>query len=136
VLCAGAIPAATLARSPMKLASLMLVAVLALGDGPAKDCVVLTAGSKVEGRVVYQDPKLVVVRVGTKDREIAMKDVAKITSRAAMHREAMEHWLKLDSKKTALPHSQRSVHHDGVCIVVRSRYEKITHVSVHSAGCE
>jgi hypothetical protein len=84
---------------PMKLAPLMLVAMLALGDEPAKDVVVLTAGSKVEGRVVYQDPKLVVVRIGTKEREIEMKDVAKVVSRAAMHHEAMEHWLKLDPKK-------------------------------------
>ena len=83
----------------MKLAPLLLAATLALGDDPAPDVVVLSAGSKVEGRVVYQDPKLVVVRVGTKEREIPMKDVAKVTSRAATHREAMEHWLKLDPKK-------------------------------------
>jgi hypothetical protein len=49
---------------------------------PAPDEVVLEAGRKLEGRVVYEDEQRIILRVGTRDREIEKQKVASV--RAAL----------------------------------------------------
>jgi len=74
---------------------LVLLALLTLGSSNDKrvaDVVELKDGTKVEGRVVYEDPSLVVVRSAARDREIAMKDVALVHSRIAELRAVLDRW--------------------------------------------
>lgn len=61
----------------------------------ALDRVVLKEGSPIEGRVVFEDADRVVVRIGSKDREIARGDVTEIRSRARDAREVALSWEKL-----------------------------------------
>lgn len=69
-----------------------LLAVLALiapgsGDRPL-DRVVLKDGTKLEGRVVLDAQNRVVIRIGTRDREIDRGDVRSVDSRLASWHEA------------------------------------------------
>ena len=78
------------------LASLSVLILGALaGDARPLDRVDLADGTKIEGRVVFEDAKTVVVRVGTREREVERSDVKKVVSRAASQREAIERWLAL-----------------------------------------
>lgn len=61
--------------------------------GAAGDRVELRDGTKVSGRVVYEDAARVVVRVGSRDRVIARKDVESCESQLAMHRDFLERWI-------------------------------------------
>lgn len=71
----------------------ILTAVLFLGAarGPV-DLVELKNGQKVEGRVVFEDGAGVVIRVGSREREIDTKDIAKVDSRLAAHRQFLARW--------------------------------------------
>lgn len=62
------------------------------GDGRKPDQVELVNGTKLDGIVVYQDPVTVILRSGSRDREIAMKEVAAVRSRAGNLRTALERW--------------------------------------------
>jgi hypothetical protein len=79
----------------MQLAALLLATFLSFSGDEPKDVVALNAGQKVEGRVVYQDDQVVVLRVGSRDREFARKEVASVVSRAATHGTAIDRWLAL-----------------------------------------
>jgi hypothetical protein len=48
--------------------------------GEEQDVVVLENGKELEGRVVYDDGKLLILRQGTRDSEIAMADVQRVDS--------------------------------------------------------
>lgn len=79
-----------------------LLAVLALalpgsGDRPL-DRVVLNDGTKLEGRVVLEADKLVVLRIGTRDREIDRAEIRSIESRLASWHEAFDRWRLLDEE--------------------------------------
>ena len=71
-----------------------LLALSGANDKRVPDVVELKDGTKIEGRVVYEDPSLVVVRSAARDREIAMKDVAVVRSRAADLRGVLDRWDK------------------------------------------
>lgn len=64
----------------------------ASGD-PAGDRVELKDGTKVAGRVVYEDDARIVVRAGSRDRELERKNVAVCESRLGFHREFLERWI-------------------------------------------
>lgn len=76
--------------SPLVLALLLLA-----GSPRVPDQVELADGTKLEGRIVFEDEELLVVRVGTRDREIEKQKVVRSTSRAVAHREAIETWIGL-----------------------------------------
>jgi hypothetical protein len=71
---------------------LLALAAFAAGGKRTPDVVELKDGNKVEGRVVYEDPTLVVVRSGARDREIALKDVTLVRSRAGDLRLLLDRW--------------------------------------------
>ncbi len=77
------------------LALLSVALVLATGDQRLPDRVELRDGTLVQGRVVFEDAKSIVVRVGTHDREIAHKDVKSTYYRADNQRGAIERWVEL-----------------------------------------
>lgn len=70
---------------------------VALVAAPAQglDRVTLKDGKVIEGRVLFEGPDRVVVRVGTKDREIPPADVAQVRSLARDAREVALSWEKL-----------------------------------------
>ncbi len=55
---------------------------LALGAiaGDERDFVLLESGKRLEGRVVYEDRQLLILRQGTRDTEIVMDDVQRVDS--------------------------------------------------------
>jgi tetratricopeptide (TPR) repeat protein len=71
---------------------------LSFVDGRAGDYVELRNGGKLTGRVVYEDETRVVLREGSKLREIDRADVKSVVSRAANAREALGRWLELKPK--------------------------------------
>ncbi len=71
---------------------------LALGDGRSGDYVELRNGSRLAGRVVYEDETRVMLREGSRLREIDRRDVKSVVSRAANAREALGRWLDLKPK--------------------------------------
>jgi hypothetical protein len=73
---------------------LVLLALAGAGDKRTPDVVELKDGTKVEGRVVYEDSAIVVVRSAARDREIAMKEVSTVRSRAADLRAILDRWNK------------------------------------------
>lgn len=76
-----------------------LAATLALcawiGDPRPPDVVELVGGRKLEGRVVYQDAEKLVLRVGSNDKDLAMKEVASVRSRAADLADVVKKWRAL-----------------------------------------
>jgi hypothetical protein len=72
-----------------------LILAVAASDVRALDRVTLKDGKTIEGRVVFEGPDRIVVRVGTKDREIPTADVAEVRSRARDAREVVLSWEKL-----------------------------------------
>ncbi len=81
------------------LGCLLSFAVLA-SDARALDRVTLKDGKTVDGRVVFEGPDRIVVRVGTKDRDIAIADVVEIHSRARDDRDVVQRWEKLAPEDT------------------------------------
>lgn len=77
------------------LALFLTLAALAGGEARLADRVELEGGSVLEGRIVYEDDKQVVLRVGTKDREIDRKTVKNTYSRAENQFEALGRWIAL-----------------------------------------
>lgn len=77
---------------------LVLALVLFGGASRVPDKVELADGTRLEGRVVFEDEELLIVRTGTRDREIEKHKVVRSTSRAAVHREAIEAWTELAPK--------------------------------------
>lgn len=59
----------------------------------ALDRVELRDGTKVAGRVVYDDGERIVVRVGSRDRAFDRKNVVRCESQLAMHREFLDRWI-------------------------------------------
>lgn len=72
------------------------------GDGRSADQVELKNGTKLGGRVVYEDETKVVLRDGSRFREFERQEVKLVVSRAANAREALGRWLDL---KPADPHA-------------------------------
>ena len=62
----------------------------------AQDVVVLQDGARVEGRVVFESQDKVVVRKGTKDREIERAKVKSVESILRSLREALKKWDELE----------------------------------------
>ena len=57
-----------------------LLAACLLGAGASlQDTVELESGKTLEGRVVYEDDQVLVLRRGSRDREIDMADVVRLT---------------------------------------------------------
>lgn len=76
----------------------MLVLLLALaagGDARPLDNLELEGGSKLSGRVVFEDQDEVVLRVGTNERSIPRKKIAKFESRFARLRALHQEWRAL-----------------------------------------
>jgi len=65
------------------------------------DVVVLVDGTRVEGRVVFEDEDKIVVRVGTRDREIERAKVAEVQSMARSLREVLERWAAIGENDAA-----------------------------------
>lgn len=65
-------------------------------EGIDSDRVVLNSGKKLVGHVVYEDEERLILRRGTKDREIAKNDVDEIESRARAIRTLVEEMLQFD----------------------------------------
>lgn len=65
---------------------------LVLGEVRGGDYVELRNGTKLAGRVVYEDESRVVLREGSKLREIERGEVKNVVSRASKSREAMRRW--------------------------------------------
>ena len=74
-----------------------LVFLIAFGSPPAfaLDTVVLKSGETITGRVLFEGPDRIVVRIGSKDREISPNDVKEVRSRARDAREVALSWEKL-----------------------------------------
>lgn len=70
------------------------------GDELPADRVELQNGSKLQGRVVYQDEAVLILRDGSKERTIPMKDVKLVVSRLGHQREAIERWLESKPEET------------------------------------
>ena len=73
----------------------LLLALAALGDGRPLDNLELEGGTKLSGRVVYEDSDEIVLRIGTNERSIPRKKVAKLESRFARLRELHTSWREL-----------------------------------------
>ena len=58
---------------------------------PVQDTVELTSGKKLEGRVVYEDDEVLVLRRGTRDREFDIEDVVAVDS----ERRNLDRFLRL-----------------------------------------
>src|SRR5688572_18821550 len=67
----------------------------ARGGARVPDRVELADGAKLEGRVVFEDAHSLVLRTGSREREIDKKDVKRSDSRAARQRKAIERWIAL-----------------------------------------
>lgn len=76
------------------LSSVLLLAPFA-SRGLALDRVTLKSGETIEGRVVFEGPDRIVVRIGSKDRDVAPKEIAEVRSRARDAREVALSWEKL-----------------------------------------
>ncbi len=76
---------------------LALLATLALGGGDTRplDTVELAGGTKLEGRVVFEDDAAIVLRVGTNERTIPRAKIVRYDSRAAHVRGLHERWRQL-----------------------------------------
>jgi len=67
----------------------------------AGDVVVLKDGKRLEGRVLYEGPGYVVLRVGTKDRELPLGTIAELRSLARTQRELVRRWQALGQQDVA-----------------------------------
>jgi hypothetical protein len=76
----------------MLLPLLAVLSIAAPGDKRVPDVVELKDGTKVEGRVVFEDDASVVVRIGARDREIAKKDTSLVRSRTGELRGVLDRW--------------------------------------------
>jgi Protein of unknown function (DUF1570) len=85
----------------MSVVLLSLFLFAAGGDKRVLDVVELKDGTRIDGRVVYEDPSTVVVRSAARDREIAMKDVSLVRSRATELRAVLDSWNKETPTDTA-----------------------------------
>lgn len=77
------------------LALLLPLATIAGGEARLPDRVEFTDGTVLEGRIVFEDDTQVVLRAGTKDREIEKAAVKNTYSRAENQREAITRWIAL-----------------------------------------
>jgi hypothetical protein len=68
----------------------------AQADGVQGDTVELLDGTKIEGRVVFESDAKVVVRVGSREREIERAKVASVESILRSLREALKRWDELE----------------------------------------
>lgn len=73
---------------------LCVCAVAAGRHAAAQDSVKLLDGREVEGRVVHESKERVVVRIQSKERELAAAQIAEIRSVARSLRQALELWRK------------------------------------------
>lgn len=96
------------------LGNLLLAAVSAVGDARQPDRVELADGTVVQGRVVCETESEVVVRVGTKERTIAVSELKSVYARLDNQREAIERWraLSVDDVDGALELGRFCQRHD------------------------
>src|SRR5689334_12406066 len=73
----------------------LLLALAAAGDGRPLDNLELEGGAKLSGRVVFEDQDEVVLRVGSNERSIPRKKIARFESRFARLRELHTSWREL-----------------------------------------
>lgn len=73
----------------------LLLALAAGGDGRPLDTVELQGGSKLQGRVVFEDTDEIVLRVGTNERAIPRPKIVRFDSRFAQLREVHKRWREL-----------------------------------------
>jgi Protein of unknown function (DUF1570) len=73
----------------------LLLALAVAGDSRPLDTVELEGGSKLQGRVVFEDQEEIVLRVGTNERTILRKKVVRVDSRCAELRGIRQRWRGL-----------------------------------------
>jgi hypothetical protein len=84
-----------MARFRARLCALVIATAPAWAAAVPADVVTLKSGAKVEGRVVFESDEKVVVRSGSRDREIERGDVAEVESVARSLKRALETWDSL-----------------------------------------
>jgi hypothetical protein len=80
---------------------LALALLAASGDGRPLDTVELEGGSKLQGRVVFEDQDEIVLRVGTNERSLQRKKVVRFDSRFAELRALHQRWRELEESDLA-----------------------------------
>src|SRR6185436_7242146 len=79
----------------LPLAMLLGLACLLHGSASAADRVTLKDGKTLEGRVVFEDASRLVLRVGTKERELPTSTIERVRSAERSLRPVLERWEKL-----------------------------------------
>lgn len=79
----------------MNIAAFALVSFALAGDPRKADQVELVSGTKLAGRVVYQDSAKIVILEGSRFREFDRPDVKSVVSRAANAHEAIQRWIEM-----------------------------------------
>jgi hypothetical protein len=85
----------------------------------AQDTVALASGKELEGRVVYEDDKELVLRVGSRDRVVALTDVSAVDARmrhlraflrllGTLDRDSAAHWAELAQSAAAVGLAEES----------------------------
>jgi hypothetical protein len=77
--------------------AVLLACAAALSDR-APDRIVLKDGARLEGCVILEDATRLVVRVGSRERVVARKDVKSAVTRLSAWQEAMERWWLLEKE--------------------------------------
>ncbi len=67
------------------------------GDRPL-DQVVLADGTRLEGRVVFEDASKIVLRIGSRDRVLERPEIQSAETRLSAWREAMDRWRHLEKE--------------------------------------
>jgi hypothetical protein len=74
------------------------IALLALiGSAHAQDAVVLKDGRKLEGRVVYEDPRILILRDASRERRVELASVASVRSLSRSLNQALDQWLRAEA---------------------------------------
>jgi hypothetical protein len=81
-------------RHSLRRFAILGAAFLLVGIGRA-DTVTLKDGKTLTGRVVFEGPTKLVLRIGTKDREIPLDSIAEVRSVTRSLRDVLERWGKL-----------------------------------------
>jgi hypothetical protein len=82
-------------------AVLALALALSLGNDRVPDRVVLTTGSQMEGRVVFEDASKVILRMGTGEKRFERKEIKTLRSRARLQRDAFDRWTSMPPDSVA-----------------------------------
>src|SRR5690242_3873362 len=81
--------------------ALALAGLAAGGDTRPLDTVELEGGTKLQGRVVFEDQDEIVLRIGSNERSLPRPKVVRFDSRFAELRAVHERWRALDPEDLA-----------------------------------